>query len=242
MPSTSQTQQPRRGRAPARAPEDAEHGARSGRAAVESVVSDAVPSTSALDQGADAPDVKTSSRSEWLADRRRRGPGAPRPRRPGCRPPVSGSSPVDACEEIPWRPTPTTGGGIPAGPRGIHPSTSGEDDVSGGTPERVRAGRRGVGVDIEDLTGHVEVGCDGGHSLGSDRPEDVEDGGGVDGRRHRRGRLVDGCTVDLHGSCGAHRRGRRPTGEAGTASGPLADKPDEFAADLPGQHHPHDIR
>jgi hypothetical protein len=86
---------------------------------------------------------------------------------------------------------------------------------------RERRGR-GVGVDVEDLAGLVEVGCDGRDHRDPPGRDDVEHGGGVDPHDVADEAEVDLLAVDdraalarLRTGGRPHRRARRRAGRAG---------------------------
>lgn len=70
--------------------------------------------------------------------------------------------------------------GGPVGPRGIHALDVREDDELARSECGGESGGGGVGVDVEDLSRVVEVGCDSGHDGDPARVEQVDDGLGVD--------------------------------------------------------------
>ena len=103
-------------------------------------------------------------------------------------------------------------------------------------------GRRGVGVDVEDLALDVEVGGDGGDDGDAAGVEDVHDGGRVDALD-----VADQAEVDVRSpsTTPAARAGTEQPGVlAGEADGEravLVEQADELASDLAGEHHPDDV-
>ncbi len=111
-------------------------------------------------------------------------------------------------------------------------------------------GRRGVGVDVEDLPGGpsvgVHLGGDAGHHGHPARVQQVGDGAGVDADH-----VADQADVDLVGGPVLGRHGGRapPCGQqAGVLAGhpdgvgPVGvDEADQLAPDGPRQDHPDDV-
>ena len=104
----------------------------------------------------------------------------------------------------------------------------------------MRGGGR-VGVDVEHLAVDVEVGCDGRDDRHAAGVEDVDDRRRVDALDVADEAEVDLLAVD---DGAATARAEQPGVLAREAHGDravLVEQADELAADLAGEHHPHDV-
>jgi hypothetical protein len=139
-----------------------------------------------------------------------------------------------ASDRVTWR------AGVTVGPGGIHALDVGEHDELAGLQRDRERGRGGVGVDVEDLAGLVEVGCDRRHHRDPAGREDVEDGGGVD-----LDDVADQAEVDLlavdDGAARAPEEAGVLAGEPDGERAVLVEQADEFAPTWPGEHHPDDV-